>query len=119
MRRNKYGNRKVEVHGIPFDSKKESEKYLELWALQKVGEIKNLKLQPKYLLIPKQEPTQLNSREQATYYIADFEFWELKDGKPQKVVTDIKSEITRREPSYIIKRKLFKLQNPDIEFREV
>lgn len=41
----KYGNRKIEVNGITFDSVKEANRYRELLLLEKAGAIQNLELQ--------------------------------------------------------------------------
>ena len=50
----KYRNKKVEVDGILFDSKKEANRYMELKLLEKAGEITDLKRQVRYELIPRQ-----------------------------------------------------------------
>ena len=47
---NKYGNKKNIVDGIKFDSQKEANRYLILKDMLICGEIKDLKLQPKFLL---------------------------------------------------------------------
>ena len=52
--RNKYGNRKVIVDGMEFDSKKEARRWRELTYMQKAGIIQDLKRQVKYVLIPTQ-----------------------------------------------------------------
>ena len=69
---NKYFNKKTVVDGIQFDSKLEANRYCELKLLEKSGEIKDLKLQPKFLL---QESFKKNGK---TYrkveYIADFTY---------------------------------------------
>lgn len=107
--RNKYGNKKVEIDGIKFDSKKEAKRYIELKALEASGEIHYLVLQPKFELIPKQQG------ERACNYIADFSYSE--NGNTKVVVEDTKGMKT---PDYIIKRKLFKLNYGDMyEFREI
>ena len=115
----KYRNQKVEYAGHVFDSLKERDRYIELDLLQKVGRIFNLKLQPKYELLPAQKG------ERAITYIADFaydeKYW-TSDPPPRevyrRVVEDVKSKPTRTE-SYVIKRKLFKSKYDWIEFREV
>ena len=48
----KYGNKKVQVDGITFDSRKEANRYAELKMLEKCGAIKQLELQKKFVLIP-------------------------------------------------------------------
>ena len=53
--RNKYGNKKTVVDGITFDSRKEAKRYQELKLLEKAGEIKDLRRQVKYELIPSQK----------------------------------------------------------------
>ena len=110
----KYKNKKVEVDGIVFDSKKEAKRYQELLLLEKAGAIQELKRQVKYVLIPAQreftneiytkgkkkgcfKPGKLIEKECA--YIADFVYWE--NGK--KVVEDTKGMRTK---DYVIKRKL-------------
>ena len=77
---NKYGSRKVEVNGIVFDSKREAARYQELLLLEKAGEIKDIRRQVKYVLIPAQyehlESTTKKGRgrcvERECAYIADF-----------------------------------------------
>lgn len=117
----KYGNRKIEVDGIVFDSKKEARRYQELKLLEKSGEIENLSRQVKFVLIPAQreagtmtkrgniKPGKLIERECA--YIADFYYKE--NGIP--VVEDTKGYRTKE---YIIKRKLM-LHIHGIRIREV
>lgn len=92
----KYKNRKTVIDGIAFDSKKEAARYGELQFLAKAGAIQDLRLQVPFELIPKQ------IRERAVKYIADFVYTE----NGQMVVEDTKSEITRANPTYILKRKL-------------
>lgn len=94
---NKYRNEKYRG----FDSKKEARRYDELYLLERCGEIKNLRSQVEYELIPRQMEGK-RVAERAVKYIADF-VYEV-DG--EVVVEDVKSEITRKNPDYIIKRKL-------------
>ncbi len=105
VKKNKYGNKKVEVDGILFDSKKEAARYGELKLLEKAGRIEDLKLQVPFELIPSQPD------EKGVKYIADFVY--LEDGRT--VVEDTKGFRTK---DYIIKRKLMKWLK-DVEFREV
>ena len=114
----KYGNKKVEVDGIEFDSKKESRRYWELKLLQQAGKISDLQLQREFELIPAQYETferygkngkrlQDGKRciEKSCTYTADFCY--MQDG--QLVVEDVKGY---RDPSsagyvkFVIKRKL-------------
>lgn len=48
----KYGNKKITIDGIEFDSRKEAERYSELKLLERAGEIKDLELQKSFELIP-------------------------------------------------------------------
>lgn len=117
----KYNNRKVRRDGLTFDSKKEHKRYNELLLLEQAGEIKNLRRQVKFLLIPTQrEPKIIGPRggvkkgkllERECAYIADFVYTE--NGKI--VVEDTKGLRTK---DYIIKRKLM-LHVHNIRIREV
>ena len=106
--RAKYNNKKTKSDGIVFDSKKESEKYHELKMLEKSGKIKKLERQKRFEIVPK------TPGERAVFYVADFTY-EI-EGK--KICMDVKSSITRKNPTYIIKRKLFKSIYKDWEFVE-
>lgn len=102
---NKYNNHKVEYEGKVFDSQLEFARYRELQLLERCGEIRDLKWQVSFELIPKQPG------EQAVKYVADFVYLEGN----KNVVEDAKG---RRTPDYIIKRKLFKYRYPEYIFRE-
>lgn len=52
-RKNKYNAKKVTVDGIQFDSQDESNFYLHLKELKKLGKIKDFELQPEYELQPR------------------------------------------------------------------
>ncbi len=108
----KYNAIKTERDGIKFDSKKEAKRYKELKHLEKGGIIKNLSLQPKFLLQEKFEYRGEHFR--AIYYIADFMYY---DPERQAVVVEdvkgIKTEV------YKLKKKLFIKKYPDYVFCEV
>lgn len=116
----KYKNKKVTVDGIEFDSKREANRYCELKALERAGQITDLDMQKVYVLIPAQyedtgevytrgknagQPKRGKCIEQAVTYKADFYYKE--NGK--EVVEDVKGY---RDPAsgsyarYIIKRKM-------------
>lgn len=99
--RPKFGNQKTGG----YHSKAEAKRAAELRLLEQAGEISNLREQPKYLLIPKQEG------ERAVHYLADFEY--RRGG--ELVVEDVKGFAT---DAYIIKRKLM-LQVHGIRVQEV
>ena len=94
----KYGNKKVEVNGILFDSKREARRYLDLKAMEVAGQITNLQLQVKYTLIPRQKIDGVVI-EREVAYVADFVY--EKNGKT--VVEDAKGH---RTDTYILKRKM-------------
>ena len=119
----KYGNRKIVMEGIVFDSKKEARRYNELLLLEKAGEIGALKRQVKYLLIPAQrEPDIIGPRggkkqgkliEKECSYIADFVYYDRN--KMEVIVEDVKGF---RTADYKIKRKLM-LWRHGIRIKEV
>ena len=51
---NKFSNQKVTIDGETFDSKREAKRYCELKLLERAGEIRHLRRQEKFLLIPSQ-----------------------------------------------------------------
>lgn len=112
--RRKYGNKKIRVGGLVFDSKKEYRRWRELGLLERAGEITNLRRQVEYLLIPEQraQRTETYTRgpkkglckpgellERKVVYIADFVY----EKAGETVVEDCKGMRTKE---YIIKRKL-------------
>ena len=110
--RNKYHNKKINVDGITYDSKKEYRRHQELSLLERVGTIQDLERQVKYVLIPAQYETYARYGkkgqrikdgrrllEKECSYIADFVY--IEDGKP--VIEDTKGFKTK---DYIIKRKM-------------
>ena len=105
----KYLAKKTIVNGIEFDSKKESGRYATLLLLQQSGRIKNLKLQPRFVL---QESFKKNG---TTYrkieYVADFEYFDVKENK--EIVEDVKSNFTEKDKVFRLKRKLFEYKYPD------
>ena len=96
--RAKYGNKKTVVDNIKFDSKWESQRYLYLKSLEKAARVKNLTLQPKFLII-------VNGQKICTY-IADFEYdKEHANGQWEHIVEDAKGVET---PEFKLKKKLLK-----------
>ncbi len=111
MRGNKYHSNKTEYNGHTFDSKREAKRYKELELLEKAGEIKDLQMQVKFVLIPAQrEPDTIGKRggihkgkliERECEYIADFVYERTSDG--ERIVEDTKGMRTK---DYILKRKM-------------
>ena len=54
-----------------FDSKREARRYMDLWLMQRAGEISGLRTQVKYELIPKQVHKD-GTKEKGIEYVADF-----------------------------------------------
>lgn len=104
----KYKNKKVQVDMYVFDSIAEAKRYKELKLLERVGKIRNLELQPHFLL---QESFRKNGK---TYrkveYIADFKY--IKNGRT--IVEDVKGIQT---DVFKLKHKLFEKKYPDLELR--
>lgn len=93
QKRNKYGNRRVEVDGIRFDSQKEARYYEELMLRYRAGDLKLVLLQVPFIL-----PGPVR-------YYADFLTID-NDGRFE--VIDVKSEATRKNRVYINKKKQMK-----------
>ena len=106
----KYHNRKVTRDGETFDSIKEYNRWYELKLLEIAGEIKDLKRQVKFVLVPSQREKVWNDKksryedgkiiEREVSYVADFVY---TNRLGYMVVEDTKGFKTK---DYIIKRKL-------------
>ncbi|WP_392435338.1 DUF1064 domain-containing protein [Finegoldia magna] len=109
----KYRAKKTVVDGIKFDSKREAERYCELKLLEKAKEIRNLVLQPRFLL--QDEFFDKNEiKHKKIEYVADFMYID-KCGKT--IVEDVKGVLT---DVYKIKKKMFlKKYDDQYEFREI
>lgn len=102
--------------GNKWDSKKEYQTWLELRCDETSGKIKNLRRQVKYQLQPKFKYNGKSIRE--ITYVADFT-WE-ENGKT--IIADCKSEYTRKDKVYVIKKKLLLYlfqYHSGVEFREI
>lgn len=95
----KYGAKKTIVDGVTFASKAESKYYEQLKWLKQAKQIKDFKLQPKFLLMEKFKKNGKIFRK--INYIADFEIHNL-DGSIE--IVDVKGHETKE---FLIKRKLF------------
>lgn len=94
-KKNKYGNTKVMLDGMRFDSKREADRYLELKLLRDAGEITGLRIQPHL-------PCDVNGMHVCTY-IADFAYTKRNDSR--ETFEDAKGH---RTALYILKKKLVK-----------
>lgn len=114
MRRySKYNAKKIKIDGHTFDSKREAQRYCELKLFLRAGEIRNLVLQPRFLL--QDEFFDKNEiKHKKIEYVADFMYID-KCGKT--VVEDVKGVLT---DVYKLKKKLFlKIYDDQYEFREI
>lgn len=111
----KYQNTKLVINGKTFDSIKEATRFRELTLLRAKGYISDLKCQVPFILIPKQRNA-LGKTEICVRYVADFVYMDIEMNC--SVVEDVKSDVTRKLPVYVIKRKLM-LQVHGITIREV
>ena len=116
MRRSKYNASKMQCRqGHIHDSKKEAWRCNELHQMLERGEITDLQIQPAYILIGKHKYPWRSELE--VRYVADFAY--RKSGV--LTVEDVKSEATRKDEVYILKRKLFEelyCQGCDVIFFE-
>ena len=115
--RSKYGNIKVEMDGILFDSKSEARRFQELQLLEKGGEIKELTVHPKFVL--QEGFTDVTGKKQRPItYTPDF-MYKDKDRNWQEIVEDVKGGKRRgtRTEVYRMKKKMFlkKFKIPLIE----
>lgn len=103
-KQSKYGNRKVEIDGLTFDSKAEALYYSKLKKMHERGEILFFRTQPRYRLLDGFEKD--GKRHRPIDYIADFEVHH-KDGSIE--VVDIKGYKT---DVFRIKEKMFNAKYP-------
>ncbi|WP_232445357.1 DUF1064 domain-containing protein [Burkholderia ubonensis] len=111
----KYRNTKCEHEGIKFDSQKERSRWFQLVQLQASGHIRDLRLQVPFVLTERKQRDD-GTWERASKYVADFAYVDVDTGK--QVVEDVKSPVTRKNPTYIQKRKQM-LDKYDITIKEV
>jgi len=107
---NKYNARKVTIDGYTFDSQREGKRYDELKLLVRAGEITDLRIHPKYKLIPSVMVS--GKKKGVRHYVADFEY--IENGKV--VVEDVKGYITKLADW---KMQQFQWQYPKADFRIV
>ena len=101
MNYSKYRNEKIAIDGHKFDSNAEGQRYLDLKLLERAGEIKDLRLQYKFIL----QEGYINRDGRKVLpitYIADFVYYDIKRGC--MVVEDVKGMLT---DVYKLKRKMF------------
>jgi len=105
----KYGNKKVMMDEITFDSKGEAYRYGELKLLYRAGVISRLELQPVFELQPKF--TKNGKTYRAIKYVADFRYIEGGD----TIIEDFKGCKTN---IYKLKKKMFEYKFPNLTLKE-
>jgi len=112
----RYGNvKKIEEDGIRFDSKREYLRYLDLRLLERAGEIRDLKVHPKYPITIGGVKIMVSSNQHHKWdrhltYEADFEY--VEDGKA--IIVDVKMQSGHRMGIYKLKRALMRAMGHDI-----
>lgn len=107
--------RNIDGKTVKFDSGHEAHRYDELRLMQRAGEIRDLRRQVRYVLIPAQRDSKGNLIERQAVYTADFVY---KDRSGREIVEDAKAPPTRTEKDYILRRKLM-LWVHGVRIREV
>ena len=108
---NKYSNKKTVIDNVTFDSKAEARRYGALKLLLRAKQIKNLTLQPRFIL-QCAFTDGMGEKHRMIEYVADFQYQE----KGKTIVEDVKGMKTE---VYKLKKKLFLYSNQDLIFREV
>lgn len=105
----KYNNKKIEFDGHVFDSLLEFEYYNYLHLLKKAGEVKEIELQPEFILQPKFTKNGVNYG--AIKYKADFKV-KYTDGRIE--IVDTKGYRTKE---FNLKHKIFEHKFKDLELK--
>ena len=113
-KQSKYKNKKIEIDGHLFDSKKEGKRYQELKLQQHCGFIKGLELQPKFMLQEGFRHKSFKRKQTSIKFTPDFRY--EKDG--ELWIEDVKGGKATKTEAYNIRKRLFLNQNPDINFIE-
>ena len=125
--RTKYGNIKVKIDGHNFDSKKEgARRYRELLLLAAAGEIQDLEVHPRYEIIP--GFVHQGTKYQHACFTPDFRYRDkalsyqivVEDVKPwvKNGMLDKKTRDKLCKADYVLRKKLFLMQHPEIVFKE-
>lgn len=91
MTKSKFNNNKIIIDEIKFDSKKEAQRYLVLKEMLEQDLIKDLALQPKFILQDKFKHNGKTHRK--IEYVADFSYTRVEDDK--YIIEDVKGFKTR------------------------
>lgn len=108
----KLRNIKTTVDGIKFASRKEANRYQELLLEQRAGIVLEIELQPRFVLQEGYRDPLTLKWVRPIVYIADFR---VVYANHRVVVIDTKGYRTKE---YRLKKKLFRMRYPEIEFVE-
>jgi len=102
------------MEGIIFASKAEMQRYGELRIMQKAGIIRDLEIQPEYIL--QEAFTWKGQKFRPILYRADFRYLDLTTNR--NIVEDVKAKSYLTEV-YKLKKKMLLKRYPDLNFVEV
>jgi hypothetical protein len=111
---NKYHNHIITIDNIKFASKGEAQRYIELRAMKKCGEITGFERQPTFELQPRFTKGGVKYRE--IRYIADFRVT-YPDGHQD--IEDVKGKGGYTTPEFELKKKMFEYKFPDLHLEIV
>lgn len=97
-KRPKYGNRKVVVDGVKFDSRREARRWAELQQMERAGLIIRLMRQPTFVLAPGVLITGETRKRPNMRYSADFWYVDVTTG--ERIVEDVKSTPTAKSKEF-------------------
>lgn len=109
-RKPRISSTRTELDGFKFDSKGEARRYAGLVLLQRCGQIRNLRRQVPYQLLPSVRLAGAARATPALRYVADFVYEEKRQGAAgaevwTEVIEDVKGHRTRE---YLMKRHMMK-----------
>lgn len=102
-RNNKYGNRKIVIDGYTFDSTKEGNRYMELKYMLAAGKIKDLEIHKPFVLEEGFRDRD-GKWQQDIRYVSDFVYYDTE--KNETVIEDVKSDATKKDKVYRLKKKM-------------
>jgi hypothetical protein len=100
--KSKYGNRKVTIDGYTFDSVKEGNRYMDLKYMLLTGVIRDLELQKKFVLDDGFRDNEGKWHRDFSY-VCDFYYYDNE--KQEWIIEDVKSEATKKDKVYRIKKR--------------
>ena len=110
----KYGNRRIDADGHTFDSRAEYAYYLYLRALEQQGDITDLRVHPRYEVVP--AFVHGGRKVRAVTYTPDFTY---RDDAGQLVVVDVKGGKATQTAVWRLKWTLLKRLLPAAAFEVV